>query len=367
MLLTPELKLNRQKEFEEDVRGFQVAISRLQQELEERGFNLAGSQDGMQLVSNNGELSIGTNEGVRYTLQVGNVVEGEEQEIEIGGGSSAKTDKPEGDESAEDSTDSNPEDGAGDADPAESTEGDADNTEEAEEEGKNRFLMIRVTFDEGLLGEKPAMPVEPSEPTKPEGYEPAPKEDPAEQQEDSNATGDVPEAPPGENSDGEANSEQKSEEPEKPARNPEFVAYDAAVAQYEQAKVDFELAKTKFEDDTKAYEKKVEDGKKKIDELNERFGDWYYVISADNLKTLQTTRDDLVKEKEIPEDERIPERPDISFPNLEGESDVPQSSPESKSDGEADDQNSAATETESGGDGETEANSNAGDSSEGNG
>lgn len=56
-------------------------------------------------------------------------------------------------------------------------------------------------------------------------------------------------------------------------------------------------AKDEYEQKKKDHEKKIEDGKKKAQELQERFADWYYVISADLYKKLRKERKDLVKTK----------------------------------------------------------------------
>ena len=49
--------------------------------------------------------------------------------------------------------------------------------------------------------------------------------------------------------------------------------YEKALDAYHKAKEDYDSAKI-------AYASKMTEGKKKVDELNQRFGDWYYVISA---------------------------------------------------------------------------------------
>ena len=53
----------------------------------------------------------------------------------------------------------------------------------------------------------------------------------------------------------------------------------------------------KYKSDLKAHEEKIEAGKKQVDELNARFNDWYYVISAENFNKLLIARKDFVKEK----------------------------------------------------------------------
>ncbi|HEX6986439.1 MAG TPA: DUF4340 domain-containing protein, partial [Planctomycetaceae bacterium] len=58
----------------------------------------------------------------------------------------------------------------------------------------------------------------------------------------------------------------------------------------EKAKADYEAAK-------KAYDQKVAKTKERVEELNDRFGDWYYVISTENFQDLRLSRDALVQPK----------------------------------------------------------------------
>jgi hypothetical protein len=46
-----------------------------------------------------------------------------------------------------------------------------------------------------------------------------------------------------------------------------------------------------------AWQKKIDKGQKLSDDLNARFANWYYVISADSYDKLNLTRKDLVKKK----------------------------------------------------------------------
>jgi hypothetical protein len=46
------------------------------------------------------------------------------------------------------------------------------------------------------------------------------------------------------------------------------------------------------------WQKKVEDGQARSDDLNARFADWYYVISAESFDKIRLTRSDLVQRKE---------------------------------------------------------------------
>ena len=196
LLLTPDMKLNQQPEY-------QAGLNQLLAELDSRGFSLSGTTDDLQLVSTNGDLTIGTDRGVVYTLSVGREIKGNEQEIEIGGTSQ--------------------DDGDNDDSVTETDDEAADQTND-QSDAPNRFLMVRVAFDEDLVADRPVKPTEPVAPMKPEGYQPAkPAEQPTES--DSEAPDDV--QPPADESD-------QSGEQETEQRKPEFIAYDKAVQDYEE-------------------------------------------------------------------------------------------------------------------------------------
>lgn len=70
----------------------------------------------------------------------------------------------------------------------------------------------------------------------------------------------------------------------------------------EEKKVDLKAARERIEKENKRkldeYNDKVAAGKKHKDELNNRFADWYYVISDDVYRKIHLTRTDLIKKKE---------------------------------------------------------------------
>ncbi|MEM7785956.1 MAG: DUF4340 domain-containing protein, partial [Planctomycetota bacterium] len=304
LLLTPDLKLNQQPEFEQDPQGFAQEIQLLQAELEDKGFNFAGTAQQLELVSRNGELELATEDGVVYVLQIGEAIEGSESEIEVG---------DLGQNSDSESSDTKDSSTLSVSDQSDEAAADDDEKAQDEKEINNRYMVVRVLFDESRAVGKPKQPIAPVPPVKPENYQPKKeKEDPGSadaKTEESEAPEDV--APPG-SADTEATVADD--------RNAESIAYDQEMEVFETVKVNFEVAKSKYEDDLKAFQDKLEKGKKRVDELNERFSDWYYVISADNLKTLQTSRDDIVtaKEADAADDPATPglPRPNISFPDL---------------------------------------------------
>jgi hypothetical protein len=338
-LLTPDLKVNEDPELMKNRGEFGRAISQLVAELEEKGFNLAGTQQQLELVSNQGEIEFGTNEGMRYTLYVGAPFEEGDAEIKVAGA----VDSAEGDESDESKESSEDSDGGADDAAAESDGGTEDEEADDEDDTKSRYMLVRVAFDQSLLTDQPEKPTKPEEPQKPEGYTPPPAAEDGADAADVDADGkdkssaDAVEEGSGESSDEDKEAEEDGEaaegkdsdkadskgesdgSKEEPTRSPEFAAYDAAMEDYEQALVDYELALTRYKDDQEAFGERVETAKKLEAELNERFGDWYYVISGENLKALQVSRSDLVTKKKPPVapggqvPSALPDRPDISF------------------------------------------------------
>ncbi|MFM7562587.1 MAG: hypothetical protein ACKO81_06105 [Planctomycetota bacterium] len=72
----------------------------------------------------------------------------------------------------------------------------------------------------------------------------------------------------------------------------------------------------------KEFDEKLKAAQKRVAELNDRYGSWYYVVSAENLAGLLVKRTDLEKPKAPPAD-ALPARPNINFE----ESDVPPAPP----------------------------------------
>ncbi len=304
-MLTADLELNQAPEFKESPQQFNQAIQGLVSELESKGFSLAGNAKKLELVSDNGEIAFGTRDGALYTLQIGSAFEEDSQEIKVAGAESSQG-QSEGEGSKDGKEAADKSDDVAETDAVEDANEAFDDTD--------RYMLVRVKFDPSLLSNQPTEPVEPAEPTKPADYEPL-AEEPSEEEAE-------PVEPADEKSkdekaaDDDSNDESDDEE-KKPERDPASEAYDAAVVAFEQAKVDYELAKTRYADDKKRFDERVAEGEKLVAELNERFGEWYYVISGQNLKALQLTRKELVTAKEQPEppaDElALPDRPDISF------------------------------------------------------
>ena len=268
----------------------------VQQELSENGFLMYRDPESgrRRLLSQGGELIAATNEGVEYHLNFGSSFTGTEEEIEIGkkaakdGDSEekAKEKKPAGPDEAEGKKDDD--DGEDDSDKLKTTE--------------SRYLFVRAVFNEDLLGEKP---VEPVKPVPPEGVEIDDK-------------GDVVEAKAAEaekkaddadskKADDEKADVEKPENEEAPKLTPVEI-YKKEIAQYRKDQ-------TKYESDLKSHEQKVKDGEEAVTLLNDRFADWYYVISAEDFGKLRLSREQLVKAKEVEaKDDSDSATPDASAP-----------------------------------------------------
>ena len=78
---------------------------------------------------------------------------------------------------------------------------------------------------------------------------------------------------------------------------------DAVAEAEEKAKAAKDAEGKRIEEDNKRkqdeYDKKVEAGEKRVQELNDRFADWYFVISDSTYQKIHISRDQLVKKKTV--------------------------------------------------------------------
>jgi hypothetical protein len=125
----------------------------LQTDMQRQGFYIARGENGeVKLVSNEGELIAGTNNGVKYTLYFGEIARGTAKDIETGL-NETKSGEGETPATGEDSKDT-----------AVAEEPKAEEKTEGPESGPRRYLLVKVEYDEALLGEKPSEPVAPEKP-----------------------------------------------------------------------------------------------------------------------------------------------------------------------------------------------------------
>lgn len=250
-ILTSDFRLNPPADPEGRIpQDYVDAVNRLGGELNDRGFRLVRTGEDEQglpvfeLFAGNGELTAATDEGVVYHLYFGEAVLGDETAIEIGAPSSSEKKETE--------------------------------TEKGE---------IQPSGDQASGGRQARGDEHESGPSKPDDSKKDEPADPAKKQDDSSVQKNrylyvrV-----------EFDAKHLGEAPEPPiaSGNPPLQA-----PRPNEYKRDFEDYKSQLED----YEKKLKEGRQKVERLNDRFADWYYVISSDSFDDLRPTRADLLQSK----------------------------------------------------------------------
>lgn len=245
--------------------------------LMQKGFAPIGSENGdsVDILSTEGEVVASLQDGVEYVLRFGNL------QMEGDGGES----KPAADATADEI--------------------------EKSEENINRYLFVMARFNESLI-EKPELDELPELPEGAEDSTDAEKEESGEatsvdgeaaENADEEAAGEPASAggENGEGSDGEVASatgeeaeSAESEDADAQATSPEDEAKAKEIADIIAARKEIEKENQRRLDE---YQTKIEEGKKHVAELNERFGDWYYVISDDVFKQVHLSLDNIVKKK----------------------------------------------------------------------
>ena len=328
--LTPELTLDK------SALGSQRDVEFLQSDLLTRGFLLqpGESKDQLNLISREGELYAGTDDGLVYRMHFGRAFAGNQDELEVGfakgNGNGDVENAAATVRAAEGDSASNESSGSGDESPDESV---ADDSSKSDSAKPGRYLFVRVDFDESLLGDRLTEPTEPEKPAELIEAEAAAKEaeettkvdDEGEAAESQVDTGDSATssaddegsiAVVAESKDGDK-AESEEAESSSTGNDPTSAEADASneIAADEpdtgdenrlvQLREDYDAAKKQYDDDLKAYsdrQDKISKGQEKAEELNRRFADWYYVISGDSFDKLSLARADLVTVKEAVEE-----------------------------------------------------------------
>lgn len=288
--LTGDLKFLVPKSVGDDGMARQRVLLRMLYNFGERGYSFTINQamfdkvgqsaDPLQMtvISKHGDITIATHEGVVYHLHFGNEVIGSPKEIEIGGES-----KPEPKKKKKKSAK-----GKTAKQPAKKKADDSGNT-------TRRYVMIRVEYDESYYQDKPKQPVKPTKPQRP--VLPANRS--------RRASGPVAAQRPG--------PRHKAAIAPRPDPLARFRVlsqdYQAALAQYERDK-------QQYETDLKTFRDNVKKVKKRVQQLNERFAEWFYVISTQNMKQLSIRRAQIVGPKTKKQPMGRPKLPFSKFPGM---------------------------------------------------
>jgi hypothetical protein len=206
--------------------------------------------DGIELLSANGEMHVSLQTGIQYVIRFGEIV---------------------GDISAD-------------------------------AEGIQRYMVVTARLDESMLtpptleAETPGeveLPVEP-EPTEP--ADPASEDKPDDTDPEADGSDAVEDEPAEEAATSEGGEEKPAEE--KPAEEKPAEDEPAAEVPAEPTAEEEEVAKLELERKMNEYQDKRNDAIKRVQELNERFADWYYLISEETYSKLHLGISDLITEKE---------------------------------------------------------------------
>lgn len=247
--------------------------------LQQHGFFLANGA----LLSSEGEVGVEMKDGVLYELRFGRLAAKTAEQKE--------KEKKEGDTPAEETG------------TAENADGDAEGS------GLNRYIFVLARFDESLLekpeleqlpGESPA-PAEKPEIDKPADDKPAddkPADDPASEDADEAAADDA-----ALNADNADAADTKDDEK---AAGP-----DAGKAEVDAEALKIEREQIEKENQRKMdeYQEKVKKGQEHAKELNDRFADWYYVISDEVYRKIHLSRNEIIEKPEPAEGEDSPKSP----------------------------------------------------------
>ncbi len=271
------------KASEEFVKNREAAVS-----LQQRGFFPASTQDGgLQIYSSEGEVMASTKDGVKYILRFGNLAD-------------AGTDgeKP--------------------------AEGDAEKKDgESESTGPSRYLFLTAQFDESMIAKPERLPQpgeakpaeEASTDVQPATETPAdapasdgpsdeakPVEDasegdkPAEEAAvpETKTAGQEPATAEAAEAAEAADTAKAEEQPADAEKSAEAEKNEPTAEEAERLAIEKENKRRQDE-----YDAKVKAGQDKVKQLNERFADWYYIISDDTYKKIHLGRKDIIKAKPV--------------------------------------------------------------------
>ncbi|MFM9059957.1 MAG: DUF4340 domain-containing protein [Planctomycetaceae bacterium] len=226
-------ELRAEKTFMEDLEA--------KRSLAQRGFYAFDSGD---IVSSDGETVVGTKDGVEYVLRFGNGTT-------VGGVGGKPDDGPDG---------------------------------EGQGEVTGRYLFVMARFNEGLL-EKPVLEPVPEAPADEAAKDEAKKKDEEDKKD---------EAQP----DAEPAREEAAGDDGKPAGAAEELAKaDEAEAKAQAAIEERRRVERENRRKQEEYDEKVKGGQKRVRELNNRFADWYYVVSDAEYAKIHLDRAELVQKK----------------------------------------------------------------------
>lgn len=254
---------------EEFVQDQQAMVSLIR-----KGFAPVRTQAGeLEILSSEGEVIVTMKDGVEYVLRFGNL------KMDASGNSGVG-------EQADAAT------GAGQPDAEQGGD-------DAAKDGVDRYLFVMARLNEDAI-EKPGLEIVPDLPqenAEGDSTEADPPEDDGPEDADGGPEKPADEEPAeGEAVDVDDEGAIEGEDENDKASEDEATELEKAVA----TRKEVEQRNARLLDE---YQDKLAAGRKRVQELNGRFGDWYYVISNDVYKKIHLGRGDVVKAKEKEEED----------------------------------------------------------------
>jgi hypothetical protein len=274
-------------------------------DLVEKGFIPLTSETGADILSSEGEVVCTLRNGVEYVLRFGQL-QVQTESAEGAAAESQDVDAADADaEIAADADAAADAETAADADAAEPADAATKGEETGDDGGENlrRYLFVMARFNEDAIA-KPEYKALPELPPEEAGEGDAAAAENGETEEAPADTAETDAAEPAETNDDTAESESADESSDAEASTSEVADKpDDAKAKREAIIAERESIQTENDRLKEEYESLVAAGKKEVADLNERFGDWYFVISNNVYKEIHLGRDKLIKKKAPPEGE----------------------------------------------------------------
>ncbi len=230
----------------------------------------AGEGNDLDILSSEGEVICTVEDGIEYVLRFGNL------QMESNTGAL----------DAQGSTE----------------EGDSD-------DGIHRYLFVMARFNESMI-EKPELAELPDLPDLPEG--PAGAEESAETdaaaEEDDDPEESTADQAPKDSEETEETAEESAEDADAAAEEDAPAEGEAEGNESDQSELSKLIAERKaIESENQRlleeYQQKLDSAQERVQELNERFGDWYYVIDNRVYQQIHLSRDDVIKSTQATEAE----------------------------------------------------------------
>jgi hypothetical protein len=239
-----------------------------------------GADKQADILSTEGEIVTSLQDGVEYVLRFGNL------QMEGDNGESAS------------------------ASGEEDSEGKSAEATKKSDDSINRYLFVMARFNEDLI-EKPQLEELPELPADAKETEEAASKEGGEEAEsgetatEGEAASEEPASEADKNEDASETENDEAATSEETAADGEETEKDAEQEAKEKELADIIAARKEIEQENQRrldeYQDKIKKGKETVAKLNERFGDWYYVISNDVYQQVHLGLDKVVKKKEAQE------------------------------------------------------------------